>query len=208
MIDAGRLMGGRVRLYSDVFGAEGLAGLLDHVRDREGDFSAAQVYSRETQTLARDEASRDCLRLVETGPLRRRFGDLVTALGDEAAESLGLVERGLEPAEVEICSYGTGGHFKVHVDVLPPPARVRVLTCVYYFSALPRPFSGGQIRLHPWPGSPDHSIIEVEPEVDTLLLFPSFLRHEVVPVETRSNAWMDRRFNLTCWLCRPAEPAS
>lgn len=208
MTGAGRTLGGRARLYRDVFGAEGLAGFLDHVRDREGDFSAAQVYSRETRILARDEASRDCLRLIETGPLRRKFSDLATALAEDAAGALGLVERGLEPAEVETCAYGAGGHFKVHVDVLPPPARVRVLTCIYYFSARPRPFAGGQLRLHPWPGSADRSVIEIEPEADTLLLFPSFLRHEVLPVETRSDAWMDRRFNMTCWLCRPATATS
>lgn len=45
------------------------------------------------------------------------------------------------------------------------------------------------------------------PETDTLVAFPSWLRHEVLPVRVPSGDWADCRFSINCWLLR-ANPAS
>lgn len=45
------------------------------------------------------------------------------------------------------------------------------MTGVYYFSATPRVFSGGGVRLVPAERGGAH--VDIEPECDMLLLFPS-----------------------------------
>lgn len=192
----------RVQRYEGVLGAAVMDDLLSYAVAREADFRPAGVYEHGVRTTIVNSRSRDCMRLTGLGPFRTLLSDAVAARADDAAARLGLSEPGMEPVEVELCAYGDGGRFRRHMDVLPPPARVRVLTCVYYFSTTPRRFAGGALRVHPWPGQ-DAELIDIEPEPDTLVMFPSFLPHEVTPVVADTPEWRHRRFNLTCWLCRP-----
>lgn len=49
--------------------------------------------------------------------------------------------------------------------------------------------------------------VDVPPESDTLVAFPSWLRHEVLPVHVPSGAWRDSRFAINCWLHRARQAA-
>jgi Rps23 Pro-64 3,4-dihydroxylase Tpa1-like proline 4-hydroxylase len=44
--------------------------------------------------------------------------------------------------------------------------------------------------------------IDINPDTDAMVVFPSWLRHEVLPVHVPSGAWLDRRFTINCWLHR------
>ena len=68
---------------------------------------------------------------------------------------------------------------------------------------------GGELRLFAFPGKNGADagappFVDVAPETDTFVAFPSWMRHEVLPVRVRSGAWADRRFAINCWIHRVA----
>jgi Rps23 Pro-64 3,4-dihydroxylase Tpa1-like proline 4-hydroxylase len=57
----------------------------------------------------------------------------------------------------------------------------------------PRSFSGGELTIRS---------SGVQPQGDTLVLFPSCSVHEVLPVRVPSGAFADSRFTVTGWIHR------
>ncbi|HUS56353.1 MAG TPA: 2OG-Fe(II) oxygenase, partial [Thermohalobaculum sp.] len=73
----------------------------------------------------------------------------------------------------------------------------------YYFCATPARFSGGQLRLHSLAASREAgTYVDIEPENDTAVFFPSWFPHEVLPVVCESGQFMDSRFAINCWLLK------
>jgi SM-20-related protein len=198
-------------VYRDVLGADAAARLLDYVVAREADFKPASVRIRGKAEAALDYDKRNCLLLRDLGAFRAPIEVFVRGIGSEALSQLGLIEPSFEPAEFEISAHRDGGHFVAHLDTIDRLSDVRVLSCVYYFAANPRRFTGGELRLHGFPNpsaspSTARPMVDVVPETDTLVAFPSWLLHEVRPVQVPSRAWADSRFAINCWLHR--RPAS
>jgi Rps23 Pro-64 3,4-dihydroxylase Tpa1-like proline 4-hydroxylase len=75
---------------------------------------------------------------------------------------------------------------------------------VYYFHAQPKAFSGGVLRLHSLASGKgdggEH--VDVEPVNDTLVFFPSWYPHEVLPVTCDSSRFEDSRFAINFWVHR------
>jgi len=113
-----------------------------------------------------------------------------------------------EPSEVdiELIAHNDGAFFKRHVDVQIGARRGvsdRVLSAVYYFYAEPKAFSGGALRLYPFGAKEDASnFTDLQPEQNTLLVFPSWASHEVLPVSCPSRRFSDSRFAVNCWVHR------
>jgi Rps23 Pro-64 3,4-dihydroxylase Tpa1-like proline 4-hydroxylase len=200
-------------VFRNVLGSEAVAALLQHVAWREQDFKPAIIYNRRSGEPRIDFGQRDCLYLRDLGLFRDRFETFVHTAVPRMLAELGLAEAAVEPREFEICAYGDGGHFGAHVDTNELIDRVRVISCVYYFAASPRRFSGGELRLYGFPvrsaeGATAAPVsVDIAPETDTLVAFPSWMRHEVLPVRVPSGAWADRRFSINCWVLRPKREA-
>ena len=87
----------------------------------------------------------------------------------------------------------------------------RLLSAVYYFHREPKRFTGGQLRLHrstpdddpsdPEPIRNPADQIDIEPKRNSLLVFPSWASHEVLPVDCPSSRFEDHRFAVNIWLC-------
>lgn len=189
----------RCSILRNVMGPQFVGELLEFAIRREGDFTPAAVYKKiEGPTVDADK--RDCMLLYDLEAFRSRFGSVIKSRAVPIAAALGL-GADLAPKELELCAYGDGGAFRRHHDIAKNPTRAA--TCVYYFSRTPRPFTGGQLRLHPWPvplASTSREVQDVEPECDSMVILPSILPHEVLPVRSPTGRWSDRRFSLTCWL--------
>ena len=159
---------------------------------------------------------RTALKLADLGPfeavLRAR---LLDALG-EIMRSAGY--RGAEPRsiEFELNAYGDHAHFAAHRDIPTganrqplgaAPGEDRVISAVYYFHREPKGFSGGALRLFrigaDETASAPADSVAFEPIQNSLLVFPSWVRHAVETVHCPSNQFEDFRFALNCWLCRP-----
>jgi Rps23 Pro-64 3,4-dihydroxylase Tpa1-like proline 4-hydroxylase len=196
-------------VFRNVLGLEAVAGLLRHVTRHEQDFKPAIIYNRRSGEPRINLRQRDCLYLRDLGPFRDRFETFVRTAVPRILAELHLAEAAVEPRELEICAYGDGGHFGAHVDTHEMTDRVRVISCVYYFAASPQRFSGGELRLHGFPvrsaegATVAPAFVDIAPDTDTLVAFPSWLRHEVLPVRVPSGAWADRRFSVNCWVLRP-----
>jgi SM-20-related protein len=199
-------------IYRDVLGPNYVAGVLKHVVDRQDDFQLGSMHNRQTGERFMDPKLRVSLYLKDLGPFAGPIRAFVAAIASQALEALHVIEPKVEPKEFEITAYPNGGHIGEHIDTQTQIKRVRILSCVYYFAATPRRFNGGELRLFRFPKRPvdgvassassASSFVEVAPDTDTLVLFPSWLRHQVMPVRVPSGAWSDARFTINCWVHR------
>lgn len=195
-------------VFRNVLGAETVTGLLNYVTARQAEFRPAVVRNRESGERRVDYALRRCMFLMDVGPFAAPIDAFVRRIAPQALAQLRLTERNVAPRDFEITAYGDGGHFGAHIDTDERVDKVRIVSCVYYFAATPRGFSGGELRLHGLPtlsarmGGGPPPFIDVAPETDTLVVIPSWLRHEVLPVRVPSAAWADGRFTVNCWIHR------
>lgn len=194
--------------YRNVLGAAQVAGLLNYVVDRQRDFQLGAMQNRDTRERLMDSSLRHSLCLKDLGGFADPIKAFVAAAAGPAIHALNLTEPRVEPKEFAITAYPDRGHISEHIDTRSGSDRLRILSCVYYFSATPRPFSGGELRLYGFPkwAAPGRAAplpyLDIAPETDTLVIFPSWLRHEVRPVHAPSGAWADSRFTINCWIHR------
>jgi Rps23 Pro-64 3,4-dihydroxylase Tpa1-like proline 4-hydroxylase len=112
-------------------------------------------------------------------------------------------------------AYGDGAHFAAHTDIpigtdhRDHGARFgkfdRLLSGVYYFHAEPKGFTGGELRLFRFgsdAAAEPGDWMDIPPEQNSLVVFPSWVRHQVLPVHCPSDAFSDSRFAVNCWMCR------
>ena len=191
-------------IFRDVLGSPTVAELLAYVARHETDFRPAIIRNRRSGERRVDLRQRDCLYLGDLGPFKQMIDTFVRDAVPKLLAGLQLAEAAVEPREFEICAYGDGGHFGAHVDTNELTDRVRVISCVYYFARTPRAFGGGELRLYGFPVRSRNApvCVDIVPETDTLVAFPSWLRHKVLPVNVPSGNWADRRFSVNCWLLR------
>jgi SM-20-related protein len=115
--------------------------------------------------------------------------------------ALGITPFQLTRMELELAAHGDGAFFRRHTDGPPPQASkaglpMRLISGVYYFNASPKGFSGGALRLYvPVPAG----FIDIPPTHNSLVVFPSWLPHEVMPVSSPSSRFGDSRFAINCW---------
>jgi Rps23 Pro-64 3,4-dihydroxylase Tpa1-like proline 4-hydroxylase len=106
--------------------------------------------------------------------------------------------------EMDLVAHGDGAFFGRHFDT--PIGRAdldsrRIISAVYYFHALPKAFSAGALRLHSLGASGQQgTFVDIPPDYDTLVFFPSMFPHEVLPVKSPSGKFLDSRFAINCWI--------
>ena len=108
--------------------------------------------------------------------------------------------------ETELVAHGDGAFYKRHIDTqtarYEDVNQIRVLSAVYYFHAEPKAFTGGALRLYAIGGKHGENFVDIEPVRNSLLVFPSWAPHEVMPVRCRSKQFVDSRFAINCWVHR------
>lgn len=193
--------------------------LLAWVLANEARFRPATV--NKGRTASGDEVDphkRIALTSRDIGPfeplLREALLDALPRLM-EATGTAGPEPRSLE---LELAAHGDGAHFQPHLDIPVGPKRAplgshrgedRILSAVYYFHRRPKGFSGGELRLFrfgaPAAGCGEEAAnhLDVIPDDNSLVAFPSWACHEVRTVSCRSGDFRDYRFALNCWYCRP-----
>jgi SM-20-related protein len=136
------------------------------------------------------------------GELKERFG----AVLPEAVAALGMPVFDLASLELELVAHEDGAFFRRHIDTYTGPRslpRERMISAVYYVHNRPKAFTGGDLRLHSIvPAEAGGSFFDIAVEHDMLLLFPSWLPHEVLPVSVPSGRFADARFAINCWYHR------
>jgi len=107
--------------------------------------------------------------------------------------------------ELELVAHIDGAHFTLHSDTYLSGERARgdrMLSAVYYFHRKPKGFDGGALRLHRLGAAPGDAGLDIAPDDNSLVVFPSWGPHEVMPVSCASGAFADSRFAVNCWIYR------
>ena len=103
---------------------------------------------------------------------------------------------GIDPAGIPI------GPDRTPLGGDPSGTQDRLLSAVYYFHREPKGFSGGQLRLHRFGSNGEPGdYVDIEPERNSLVVFPSWTTHEVRTVHCPTGQFADYRFAVNCWLC-------
>jgi SM-20-related protein len=188
-------------VFHDFLDAAAVAGLLDHAASRQADFTPTLLGSKTV-----DPAIRISVGLRDLGSFRQLLKDKIFGLVPELITQLKVTSFESSRLELELVAHGDGAFYKRHIDTqtarYDDVDEIRVLSGVYYFNAAPKAFSGGALRLHAIGGKPDQTFVDIEPAHNSLLVFPSWAPHEVMPVRCPSGRFRDSRFAVNCWLHR------
>jgi len=178
--------------------------LLDFARTHEANFEPSTVSRPETGAVL-DPKVRISSVMWPVAEIEPVFKARAVTVLERVFAALGV--EAFEPSEyeIELAAHGDGAFFGQHIDTFVASANARpssrVVSLVYYFCATPARFSGGHLRMHSMAasGAPG-SYVDIAPENDTALFFPSWFPHEVLPVSCPSQQFMDSRFAVNCWL--------
>ncbi|MBS0471040.1 MAG: 2OG-Fe(II) oxygenase [Proteobacteria bacterium] len=178
---------------------DGLA-LLEDAVNRELAFVDAGVGARGV-----DLAIRQSRRLPEAGGILTALKEALIERRPWFFAALRMPEFIVESTELELVAHGHGAFYKRHVDTqvsrYAELRHVRVLSCVYYFHREPKAFTGGALRLHAI-GDAAARFVDIEPLHNSLVVFPAWAPHEVLPVDCPSQQFADSRFAVNCWFSR------
>jgi SM-20-related protein len=174
--------------------------LLDYALSHEEIFEPTRVGIKERSRD--DPRNRISVGTRDLGPFKAILNDGVTATVPEVVTALSMTPITIEKVEIELIAHGDGGFYGRHIDLNPhrQASTIRALSGVYYFHARPRRFSGGQLRLYPSTTGASDKFIDIEPEHNSLAVFPSWVTHEVMPVRCPSGRFEDSRFSVNCWV--------
>jgi SM-20-related protein len=184
-----------------------VAGLLDYALSRQSGFEPTRVDAKAVNPSIRVSTG-----LRDLGRYRKIIKEKILAIVPELIARLQVTPFASPRLETELVAHGDGAFYKPHIDTQTAQyenvEEIRVLSGVYYFFAEPKAFSGGELRLYAIGGDADRNFIDIEPECNSLLVFPSWAPHEVLPVHCPSGRFMDSRFAINCWLHRKRAGAS
>jgi Rps23 Pro-64 3,4-dihydroxylase Tpa1-like proline 4-hydroxylase len=205
-------------IVPDFLAPEQHAAVLEWVLGGRDRFKDAEVRASQRGTGDRvDPAVRIALVSRKFGPLREALEARLLAVLPDVMKAIGA--KGPEPRslELELAAHGNGAHFTAHYDISIGEGRQslgandgedRVLSAVLYFHREPSGFQGGHLRLYrlgtatPEQQADPANFIDIEPVQNSLVVFPSWVSHEVMPVTCPSGEFADYRFALNCWFCR------
>lgn len=181
--------------------------LLDWALDNEARFAPSALDHGMVNPAFRRSVS-----LRNLGPFAPLFEQLVRVMVPALIEQLRVTPFVASEIELEVVAHNDGAHFALHGDLFTGSGSARgdrMLSAVYYFHRMPKGFSGGCLRLHRIGARPGDMGVDIIPQDNSLVVFPSWAPHEVLPVDCPSGAFGDSRFAVNCWVYRTRQrPAS
>ena len=136
--------------------------------------------------------------------LRRRM----LAIAPDLIRDLHVNSMEVGETELELVAHNDGAFYRRHIDTYTgADARskgMRFISAVYYVHRKPKGFSGGALRFYRFGGaSIDDDFVEIAPEHNLLVVFPSWAAHEVTEISCPTRAFADSRFAVNIWLRAP-----
>lgn len=127
----------------------------------------------------------------------------IRAAAIEAVARLQLDPFDFASEEMQFTAHNQGDFYKAHCDWGAGGAEHRRLTFVYYLHRQPRGFIGGGLRLFDSMEAANHygerAYTRVDPADNRLVMFPSYVWHEVEAVNCASGRYEDGRFTINGW---------
>jgi 2OG-Fe(II) oxygenase superfamily len=194
--------------YHGVLGAGGARQLFDDAVVHEAEFVSNEPHGH---------PKRQGWVLADPPPSAEPVTDFVRSKLAQLSVDLGLGFRfgpgrddGPQPvfSDVIVTAHGDGDFLGPHHDDGWPGLRNgRLLSFVYWFHSVPRRFEGGQLTLSGWRErdgalSPIGPKVDIDPEHDSLVVFPSCTRHELRVVRCPPGDFAAARFALVGFIRR------
>jgi Rps23 Pro-64 3,4-dihydroxylase Tpa1-like proline 4-hydroxylase len=181
-----------------------LASLLEHALEQPASYVPTGVMRHGESQIATD-ARISSEREGGLGPHKVAFAEAVVARLDQFIAELKVPPFALTRTELQLIAHGDDAFYKAHIDTHTQSSRTdqasdRVLSCVFYFHREPKGFTGGEIAIHPF--AKGEEPVLVDPRQNRLVVFPSFVWHEVRRISCPSGTFADSRFAINCWLHR------
>jgi hypothetical protein len=179
------------------------ARLLAYARTHEPDFAASSVISADRAFRVEPEFRRSGT-LSDVEAVWDMFDVRLRRLLPHVRRELGLPWFPLGRVERQMAVHRDGGFFRAHADNTDAAVAGRCVTCVYYFHAHPKRFTGGELRLYDTMvrgarAERSNSYVNIDPADNTAVFFASDVYHEVRPVAPQSTAFGARRFSINVW---------
>lgn len=198
----------RPLVIRNYFGEQTASRLTDYAASNQSRFAVTNVYRDGRMEVNR--SFRKSVGLRRLGSLGHEIKQHFEEEAPRLSGSAGIGAFVLSGIELEMVAHGDGAFFRRHIDVVLSGANLahgqqRAVSCVYYFNAKPKGFSGGELRLYSFAsadgGESENEFVDIEPEHDSLVVFASWVPHAVRSVSCPSGRFIDSRFALNCWLC-------
>ena len=177
--------------------------LLDYAQSQRDSFFVSGVGKGDNKRV--DLRVRRSTRLKDLGELKDELRERARTALPAMFQQLGTTPFQPKDFELDIVAHGDGAFYGRHRDsyIQASTTNRRVISAVYYFHRLPKSFSGGALRIYAFEVLKDPgSFVDIEPTNDTLVFFPSWFPHEVLPVVCPSGRFEDSRFAINCWVHR------
>jgi len=190
-------------LIRNWLGTKTVEGLLNYAQSNERLFTDSAVGYGPEESAKVDYSRRRSRLLSELGGFQNDIIHKIQHLVPAMCERLGNTPFAPTGLETELAAHGDEAFFSTHVDTFHDQgiANPRVISLVYYFHEIPKAFTGGVLRLHSLGASGEQgTFVDIEPEYDTLIFFPSWFPHEVLPVKCPSRRFIHSRFAINCWV--------
>jgi Rps23 Pro-64 3,4-dihydroxylase Tpa1-like proline 4-hydroxylase len=210
---ARRLLAARFVRMMDFLSAAEHQRLLEHALTCQADFRASGIIGRKGEDTLNYEVRKS---RTLSGPRLEEIWDMfdrrLHAILPAVRKELGMPWFHLGDVERQLTAHGSGGFFAPHVDTGHPIAANRRISCVYYFHASPKRFTGGELKLYdtwvmPTGTTPAGTYTTLTPVDNSVVFFPSEMFHEVCPVRCETDAFEGSRFTMTIWFREGQRPA-
>jgi SM-20-related protein len=176
--------------------------ILAYAIDRKLDFQESKI-QKAGQTLVSN--TRISMTLYDLGPFKNPIEENIRKAIPTLVKALKIPDFPVGTVELQLAAHGDGARFISHIDtrVHHVSDTPRVISAVYYLHSEPRKFEGGLLRLHTIPlGDDDVQPLDISPDNNSLLAFPSIAPHEVLEVIAPGVEFQDWRFAVNCWIHR------
>lgn len=182
-----------------------LHALTKYVMEHEPDFTPSTVIPHEgEESSSLDVSYRRSLVLYDLGDYRSVIHDRLLALLPDVLAAFKRDTFPIAHLDIQLTASNDGDFFKVHQDNSSEEINHREISFVYYFHSEPKAFTGGQLKLY----DSQAAAQTVTPRQNTVVLFQSFIDHEVLPVRCPSRKFVNSRFTVNGWIVSQEEAAA
>ena len=179
--------------------------LIEFVQRHEEDLSPSSVLAAPGDEEAEIRRSRTLFELDEIWPM---FEPQLVGLLPTIRREIEEPWFPLHHIERQLSVHHDGDFFGTHNDNGGPAVRSRLVTYVYYFNMAPKQFGGGDLWVYDyfeqdhvrWKGD-EHVILE--PRHNSIVFFPSWVHHEVRPVQSMIEGIAGCRMTVNGWFHTP-----
>jgi hypothetical protein len=179
--------------------------LMQFTLRHETDFQTSGVISPTGEPGMIDYSHRRSRLLMDLEGHEHVMLERIRGVLPSVLDRLGEEEFPVSRVEAQITASNDGDFFGAHCDDGQETIASRKITFVYFFHREPRPFEGGELRLHDTRSAGGRLIKagcyqSISPLQNQIVFFPCSLMHEITPVKCLSKAFADSRFTLNGWL--------